>query len=106
MHNYWYLFYFISECALIKLSFLFLLYLFFIFFLENDSELDFNEGDIIQVEEQIDENWLSGSLNGKTGIFPTNYVEKMWTMFNKTTNNIFRISMGLNLWAKKLWSEK
>ncbi|CAH3042405.1 unnamed protein product [Porites lobata] len=44
---------------------------------ENDSELDFNEGDIIQVEEQIDENWLSGSLNGKTGIFPTNYVEKM-----------------------------
>lgn len=50
---------------------------FFLIFLENDSELDFNEGDIIQVEEQIDENWLSGSLNGKTGIFPTNYVEKM-----------------------------
>ena len=69
---------FISECALIKLAFLFsLFHFFFLFFLENDSELDFNEGDIIQVEEQIDENWLSGSLNGKTGIFPTNYVEKM-----------------------------
>lgn len=44
---------------------------------ENDQELDFNEGDIIQVEEKIDENWLSGSCNGKTGMFPTNYVEKM-----------------------------
>ena len=45
-------------------------------FSENDQELDFNEGDIIQVEEQIDENWLSGSCKGKTGMFPTNYVEK------------------------------
>lgn len=44
---------------------------------ENDQELDFSEGDIIQVEEQIDENWLSGTINGKTGMFPTNYVEKM-----------------------------
>lgn len=44
---------------------------------ENSQELDFSEGDIIQVEEQIDENWLSGTINGKTGMFPTNYVEKM-----------------------------
>jgi len=47
------------------------------FFPENDQELDFNEGDIIQVEEKIDDNWLSGSCNGKTGMFPTNYAEKM-----------------------------
>jgi len=49
----------------------------FVSFLENNQELDFSEGDIIQVEEQIDENWLSGTINGKTGMFPTNYVEKM-----------------------------
>ena len=53
----------------------FSLYIFF--FPENDQELDFAEGDMIQVDEQIDENWLSGTLNGKTGMFPTNYVEKM-----------------------------
>ena len=46
-------------------------------FPENDQELDFAEGDIIQVDEQIDENWLSGTLNGKAGMFPTNYVEKI-----------------------------
>ncbi|XP_068694479.1 endophilin-A2-like [Montipora capricornis] len=44
---------------------------------ENDQELDFSEGNVIEVEEQIDENWLSGTFNGKTGMFPTNYVEKM-----------------------------
>lgn len=44
---------------------------------ENDNELGFNEGDIIQVDEQIDENWLSGTLNGQAGMFPLNYVEKM-----------------------------
>ena len=51
----------------------------FVFFLfsENDQELDFSEGNVIEVEEQIDENWLSGTFNGKTGMFPTNYVEKM-----------------------------
>ena len=52
-------------------------FLFICLFSENESELDFNEGDIIQVEEQIDENWLSGTIHGKTGMFPTNYVEKM-----------------------------
>ena len=81
MHIYWYLRLFLSV-QLLNLPFVLTVPLFFLIFLENDSELDFNEGDIIQVEEQIDENWLSGSLNGKTGIFPTNYVEKMWTMFN------------------------
>ena len=81
MHIYWYLHLFLSV-QLLTCLFVLTVPLFFLIFLENDSELDFNEGDIIQVEEQIDENWLSGSLNGKTGIFPTNYVEKMWTMFN------------------------
>ena len=81
MHIYWYLHLFLSV-HLLNLPFCSHCTIFLLIFLENDSELDFNEGDIIQVEEQIDENWLSGSLNGKTGIFPTNYVEKMWTMFN------------------------
>ncbi|VDK35240.1 unnamed protein product [Taenia asiatica] len=42
---------------------------------ENDTELDFSEGDVIQLIRQVDENWYEGRLNDKKGFFPVNYVE-------------------------------
>ncbi|KAJ3283953.1 hypothetical protein HDU79_008634 [Rhizoclosmatium sp. JEL0117] len=40
-----------------------------------EGDLSFAVGDLIEVLSEVDENWMSGSLNGKTGIFPTNFTE-------------------------------
>ncbi|XP_067928320.1 endophilin-A3-like [Watersipora subatra] len=42
---------------------------------ENDGELGFKEDDIIELTQQIDENWFEGKIRGQVGYFPVNYVE-------------------------------
>ena len=42
---------------------------------ENENELNFKEGDIIQLVTKVDDNWYEGSINGRTGLFPVSYVQ-------------------------------
>ena len=35
----------------------------------------FQEGNIIALTQQIDDNWLEGQLDGHTGYFPITYVK-------------------------------
>lgn len=42
---------------------------------ENPRELEFKEGDIIELKQKLDDNWFEGTVRGKTGIFPISYVQ-------------------------------
>lgn len=45
----------------------------------NEDELSFNKGDLILVTRQEEGGWWEGTLNGKTGWFPSNYVREIKT---------------------------
>ena len=42
---------------------------------ENEDELNLKEGDMVKVLDQEEEGWWKGELNGKVGVFPSNFVE-------------------------------
>ena len=44
---------------------------------QRDGDLSFNLGDEIIVLEKDDKGWWKGEVNGKTGVFPSNYVEEL-----------------------------
>ncbi|KNC77435.1 hypothetical protein SARC_10103, partial [Sphaeroforma arctica JP610] len=42
---------------------------------ENSEELRLKAGDVIDLKEELDENWMFGATpDGREGIFPSNYV--------------------------------
>lgn len=42
---------------------------------QNDDELPFGKGQIINVLSREDPDWWKGELNGSVGLFPSNYVK-------------------------------
>ncbi|KAG7509344.1 CD2-associated protein isoform X1 [Solea senegalensis] len=47
---------------------------------QNEDELELKTGDIIDILEEVEEGWWSGSFNGKSGLFPSNFVKELDAM--------------------------
>jgi len=54
----------------------------------NNDELKFKKGDIITITQKEDGGWWEGTLDGKTGWFPSNYVEELAKEMNNVPANI------------------
>uniref|UniRef100_A0A8C3IA68 CD2-associated protein n=1 Tax=Chrysemys picta bellii TaxID=8478 RepID=A0A8C3IA68_CHRPI len=44
---------------------------------QNEDELELKVGDVIDINEEVEEGWWSGTLNGKSGLFPSNFVKEL-----------------------------
>ena len=44
---------------------------------QHDDELAFNAGDVITLLSKDEEAWWKGELDGRVGVFPSNYVEEI-----------------------------
>ncbi|KAI9308776.1 SH3 domain-containing protein [Cunninghamella echinulata] len=49
----------------------------------NPEDLTFKQGDIIEIKEKVNGDWWRGSLNGRIGLFPSNYVKVISTNIPK-----------------------
>ncbi|XP_066522823.1 SH3 domain-containing kinase-binding protein 1 isoform X2 [Hoplias malabaricus] len=44
---------------------------------QNEDELELKIGDVIEILGEVEEGWWEGSLNGKTGMFPSNFTKEI-----------------------------
>ncbi|NXQ50058.1 CD2AP protein, partial [Catharus fuscescens] len=44
---------------------------------QNEDELELKLGDVIDIIDEVEEGWWSGILNGKAGMFPSNFVKEL-----------------------------
>ncbi|NWX28717.1 CD2AP protein, partial [Notiomystis cincta] len=44
---------------------------------QNEDELELKLGDVIDIMDEVEEGWWSGTLNGKAGLFPSNFVKEL-----------------------------
>jgi len=44
---------------------------------QSEAELSFQEGDVLDLLEDLQDGWSKGTLNGVEGLFPTSYVESL-----------------------------
>ncbi|KAF7690062.1 CD2-associated protein isoform X1 [Silurus meridionalis] len=55
---------------------------------QNEDELELKVGDIINIVEEVEEGWWSGTMNGKTGLFPSNFVKEIEVSEDGESNDV------------------
>ncbi|KAL1253907.1 hypothetical protein QQF64_016136, partial [Cirrhinus molitorella] len=55
---------------------------------QNEDELELKVGDTIDVTEEVEEGWWSGSMNGKSGLFPSNFVKEVDSTEGTETSDV------------------
>ncbi|XP_053469947.1 CD2-associated protein isoform X1 [Ictalurus furcatus] len=55
---------------------------------QNEDELELKVGEIIDISEEVEEGWWSGIMNGKTGLFPSNFVKEIETSEDGESNDV------------------
>ncbi|XP_035630898.1 CD2-associated protein-like isoform X4 [Oncorhynchus keta] len=55
---------------------------------QNEDELELKIGDTIDIDEEVEEGWWSGTMNGKSGLFPSNFVKEIETNEDEETNDV------------------
>ncbi|GAA6218610.1 CD2-associated protein isoform X3 [Lates japonicus] len=54
---------------------------------QNEDELELKIGDIVDIIEEVEEGWWSGNSNGKSGLFPSNFVKELDAMTEDGESN-------------------
>lgn len=44
---------------------------------QNEDELELKVGDILDITEEVEEGWWSGTISGRSGLFPSNFVKEL-----------------------------
>ena len=44
---------------------------------QQSGDLEFHKGDILEITREINQDWWEGMIDGRTGLFPSNYVERL-----------------------------
>ncbi|XP_060773350.1 CD2-associated protein isoform X2 [Neoarius graeffei] len=55
---------------------------------QNEDELELKVGDIIDISEEVEEGWWSGVMNGKAGLFPSNFVKEIEISEDDENNDV------------------
>lgn len=71
----------------------------------SEKEVSFKKGDIIVLTEQVDANWLKGTVNGSTGIFPVTFVKVcvQCTVYMYVCMHLFIISIASMLMTNYMY---